>query len=125
MFNSSQCVSVDAGSSNWNDGEYAMRAITLSAYLIAAGLFAATFAGSSASADWSSNYAWCLMTESSQECAFTSMAQCLASKHGNVDFCEPNNTYIGNTRSFGSRKSSSLQRSKSLFNSIGYKRTFH
>ena len=77
-----------------------MRAITLSAYLLAAGLFAATFAGSSASADWSANYAWCLMTESSQECAFTSMAQCLASKHGNVDFCEPNNTYIGNTRSF-------------------------
>ena len=58
---------------------------------------------SSASADWSSNYAWCLLTDSSQECAFTSMAQCLASKHGNVDFCEPNNTYIGNTRSFHSR----------------------
>jgi hypothetical protein len=86
-----------------NDGEYTMRAIKLSACLLAAGLFAATFAGSSASADWSSNYAWCLMTESSQECAFTSMAQCLVSKHGNVDFCEPNNTYIGNTRSFGSR----------------------
>jgi len=62
-----------------NDREYTMRAITLSAYLLAAGLFAATFAGSSAS------------------------TQCLASKHGNVDFCEPNNTYIGNTRSFGSR----------------------
>jgi hypothetical protein len=58
---------------------------------------------SGASADWSSNYAWCLLTDSSQECAFTSMAQCLASKHGNVDFCEPNNTYIGNTRSFHSR----------------------
>jgi hypothetical protein len=53
--------------------------------------------------DWSSNYPWCLMTESSRECAFTSMAQCLASKHGNVDFCEPNNTFIGNTRSYGSR----------------------
>src|SRR5690242_13274639 len=59
-------------------------------------------ASSGASADWSSNYAWCLLTDSSQECAFTSMAQCLASKHGNVDFCEPNNTYIGNTRSFHS-----------------------
>jgi hypothetical protein len=86
-----------------SNGEYTMRAITLWACLLAAGLFAATFAGSSASADWSSNYAWCLMTEGSQECAFTSMAQCLASKHGNVDFCEPNNTYTGNTRSFGSR----------------------
>jgi hypothetical protein len=102
-----------------------MRAITLSAYLLSAELFVATFAGSSAPADWSSNYAWCLMTESSQECAFTSMAQCLASKHGNVDFCEPNNTYIGNTRSFGSQKSSSLQRSRSFFNGIGHKRTFH
>src|ERR1700740_1838132 len=56
-------------------------------------------ASSGASADWSSNYAWCLLTDSSQECAFTSMAQCLASKHGNADFCEPNDTYIGNPRS--------------------------
>jgi hypothetical protein len=75
-----------------------MRAITLSVFLLAAGLFGTTFAGSSASADWSSNYPWCLMTDSSQECAFTSMAQCLASKHGNADFCEPNNIYIGNRR---------------------------
>jgi hypothetical protein len=43
------------------------------------------------------------MTESSQECAFTSMAQCLDSKHGNADFCEPNNTYTGKPRSSGSR----------------------
>ena len=57
-----------------NDGEYTMRAITLWACLLAGGLFAATFAGSKASADWSSNYAWRLMAESSQECAFTSMA---------------------------------------------------
>ena len=78
-------------------------AMTTNTCLVAAGLFAATFVSSSASADWSSNYPWCLMTDSSQECAFTSMAQCLASKHGNADFCEPNNTYIGNTRSFGSR----------------------
>ena len=80
-----------------------MRAITPLACLLAAGLFAATFAPSSASADWSSNYPWCLMTESSQECAFTSMAQCLDSKHGNADFCEPNNTYTGKPRSSGSR----------------------
>jgi hypothetical protein len=80
-----------------------MRAITLSTCLVAAGQFAATFLGSSASADWSSNYAWCLITDSSQECAFTSIAQCLASKHGNADFCEPNNTYVGNGRSLGSR----------------------
>jgi hypothetical protein len=80
-----------------------MRAITLLACFLAAGLFAATFTSSSASADWSSKYAWCLMTDGSQECAFTSMAQCLESKHGNADFCEPNNTYIGNMRSFHSR----------------------
>ena len=77
--------------------------MTMNKCLVAVVLFAATFVGSSALADWSSNYPWCLMTEGSQECAFTSMAQCLASKHGNVDFCEPNNTYTGNTRSHGSR----------------------
>ena len=81
-----------------DDGECTMRAITLSTCVLATGLFAATFASSSASADWSSNYAWCLMTDSSQECAFTSMAQCLDSKHGNADFCEPNNTYTGKPR---------------------------
>jgi hypothetical protein len=63
-----------------------MRPITLSARLLATGLFAATFTSSNASADWSSKYPWCLMTDSSQECAFTSMTQCLASKHGNSDF---------------------------------------
>jgi hypothetical protein len=76
-------------------------AMKMNKCLVAVGLFAATFVSSSASADWSSNYPWCLMTEGSQECAFTSMAQCLASRHGNVDFCEPNNTYIGHTRSYG------------------------
>ena len=77
--------------------------MTMNKCLVAVVLFAATFVCSSALADWISNYPWCLMTESSQECAFTSMAQCLLSKHGNVDFCEPNNTYTGNTRSYGSR----------------------
>ena len=87
----------------FNNGEHTMRAITLSVCSLSVGLFAATFTASSASADWSANYAWCLMTDSSQECAFTSMAQCLASKHGNADFCEPNNVYIGDRRSFGPR----------------------
>jgi hypothetical protein len=44
------------------------------------------------------------MTDSSQECAFTSMAQCLESKHGNADFCEPNDTYIRNPRSAPGRQ---------------------
>lgn len=87
----------------FNDGEHTMRAITLSVCSLSVGLFAATFTASSASADWSTNYAWCRMTDLSQECAFTSMAQCLASKHGNADFCEPNNVYIGDRRSFGPR----------------------
>jgi hypothetical protein len=33
------------------------------------------------------------------------MAQCLAAKRGNADFCEPNNQYAGNSysRSYGTR----------------------
>jgi len=101
VFNSKQTASVMPALNETT--EKTMRAITLSACLLAGGLFVATSAGSSASADWSSNYAWCLLTDSSQECAFTSMAQCMESKHGNADFCEPNNIYAGPRRSFGSR----------------------
>ena len=60
--------------------------------IVFATLAAAAFAGSSAWAQ-SDNYPYCLMTGSAEECAFSSMAQCLASKNGNADFCEPNNTY--------------------------------
>ena len=38
-------------------------------------------------------YAYCLMTGPAQDCGYNSMAQCLASKRGNADFCEPNNWY--------------------------------
>jgi hypothetical protein len=37
------------------------------------------------------NGRYCLMTGPAQECAYDTLDQCLASKHGNTDFCEPNN----------------------------------
>lgn len=79
-----------------------MRAIILSASLLAAGVLAATlagsFAGSRAYAQSSSSYAYCLLTDDAQECAYNSLAQCMASRRGTVDFCEPNNTYAPNSR---------------------------
>jgi hypothetical protein len=62
------------------------------ATLLAASL-AASFASSSAFAQSDSAYAYCLMTGPAQECSYTSMAQCMASKRGNADFCEPNTFY--------------------------------
>lgn len=53
------------------------------------------FGSSSASAQSSASYPYCLFTEDAQDCTYTSMAQCLASKRGNADFCEPNNWYSG------------------------------
>jgi hypothetical protein len=35
------------------------------------------------------------MTGPAQDCGYSSMAECLASKRGNADFCEPNNWYSG------------------------------
>jgi ABC-type sugar transport system substrate-binding protein len=72
-----------------------MRVIKLSATMVAAGLMAAAFGGASAQAQSTSSYAWCLMTGPAQSCYYTSMQQCMASRRGNVDFCEPNNTYAG------------------------------
>ena len=43
----------------------------------------------------SAAYPYCLMTGPAQDCTYSSMAQCLASKRGNADFCEPNNWYSG------------------------------
>jgi hypothetical protein len=64
--------------------------------IIFATLLASAFAGSSAFAQSSASYAYCLFTGPAQECAYSSMAQCLAAKRGNADFCEPNNTFAGN-----------------------------
>jgi Protein of unknown function (DUF3551) len=74
------------------DMEKTMRLIVS---LLAAGIFATTIAGTSASAQSSASYPYCLMTGPAQECGYTSMAECLAAKRGNADFCEPNNTYVG------------------------------
>jgi hypothetical protein len=43
----------------------------------------------------SSAYPYCLMTGPAQDRSYPSMAQCVASKRGNADFCEPNNWYSG------------------------------
>lgn len=72
-----------------------MRMIIMSASLLVAALAATGLAASSARAQSSSAYAFCLMTGPAQECAYNSMAQCMASRRGNADFCEPNNTYMG------------------------------
>jgi hypothetical protein len=50
---------------------------------------------SGAFAQSSSAYPYCLMTGPAQDCTYTSIAQCVASKRGNADFCEPNNWYSG------------------------------
>lgn len=51
--------------------------------------------GARAFAQSSAAYPYCLMTGPAQSCGYSSMAQCLASKRGNADFCEPNNWYTG------------------------------
>jgi hypothetical protein len=82
-----------------------MRVMTLSVAMLAAAVLALGLGGSDAKAQSSSSYPWCLMTGPAQSCFYTSMAQCMASRRGNVDFCEPNNTYAGSTysRSYRSR----------------------
>jgi hypothetical protein len=67
-----------------------MRAITLAALVVVA-----VFGVWDAFADSSSTYPYCLMTGPAQDCSYNSMTQCLASKRGNADFCEPNNWYYG------------------------------
>jgi Protein of unknown function (DUF3551) len=69
-----------------------MRAIVVAAALSGAVWMAL---GAEAFAQSSAAYPYCLMTGPAQSCAYTSMAQCLAAKRGNADFCEPNNWYSG------------------------------
>jgi hypothetical protein len=69
-----------------------MRAIIFASALVGALVSAI---GAPAFAQSSAAYPYCLMTGPAQDCAYTSMAQCLASKRGNADFCEPNNWYAG------------------------------
>ncbi|MFZ0606348.1 MAG: DUF3551 domain-containing protein [Xanthobacteraceae bacterium] len=76
-----------------------MRAIVRAAAPVGAILllFSALFSvlGAEAFAQSSAAYPYCLMTGPAQSCFYNSMAQCLASKRGNADFCEPNNWYSG------------------------------
>lgn len=54
-------------------------------------LLAASLAGSAAFAQGSyQHHTICLQTGSSKECAYDSMAQCEAAKHGAKDTCVPN-----------------------------------
>jgi hypothetical protein len=74
---------------------------TLSASLLAVGLLVTsfgvpTFGGSAAYAQsTTTGYRYCLLTDEAQVCSYNSMEQCMASRHGNADFCEPNNLYGG------------------------------
>jgi hypothetical protein len=54
-------------------------------------LLAACLAGSSAFAQGSyQHHAVCLISGPNKECAYNSLAQCEASKHGNADSCVMN-----------------------------------
>jgi hypothetical protein len=54
-------------------------------------LLAVSLAGSSAFAQGDyRHHNFCLKTGSGLECAYDSMAQCMASKRGNGDSCAPN-----------------------------------
>lgn len=72
-----------------------MRATVVAAALAGAVLLLFSGFGTEAFAQSSAAYPYCLMTGPAQDCAYNSMAQCLASKRGNADFCEPNNWYSG------------------------------
>ncbi len=73
--------------------------IALSASLLAAGLLAAASSGSPAHAQsTTTGYRYCLLTDDAQDCSYNSMQQCMASRRGNADFCQPNNQYGGGER---------------------------
>jgi hypothetical protein len=69
--------------------------------ILAATLLAAAFVGPGAQAQSSSSYRYCLFTDDAQECAYNTLEQCMASRRGTVDSCEPNNTYSGGTYTGG------------------------
>jgi hypothetical protein len=63
--------------------------------IMTATLLAAALTSSSAFAQ--SDYVhhkFCLKSGSTQDCAFDTMAQCEASKHGNKDFCVQNSAPV-------------------------------
>lgn len=79
-----------------------MRAIMRS--LVALSLFGAALflpVNSVQAQSTTTSYPYCLLTGPDQECAFQSLAQCMASRHGNQDFCEPNNRFEGRSPGSG------------------------
>jgi hypothetical protein len=59
--------------------------------ITAAALLAATMASPSAFAQSTYvHHAFCLKSETTQDCAYDSMAQCLQAKRGNTDTCVVN-----------------------------------
>jgi hypothetical protein len=61
--------------------------------LVAAAL-AASFGSSAFAQSTYVHHNFCLKTSSGQECAYDTMAQCEAAKHGNTDFCMQNSAPI-------------------------------
>jgi hypothetical protein len=58
--------------------------------ILAAAAFAAVSGSSAFALSTDQHHGFCLQTESAQECAYDSVAQCLAAKRGNSDFCIQN-----------------------------------
>jgi hypothetical protein len=58
-------------------------------FIMVATILATAFLGSTAFAQHE-HHNWCLQTGSSHECAFDTLAQCKAGKHGNEDRCVRN-----------------------------------
>lgn len=63
--------------------------------LLLAILLGTVFAGSGAFAQNSYvHHKWCLLSGPDKECAFNTLAQCKAAKHGNTDRCTRNSAPI-------------------------------
>ena len=69
--------------------------MTMTAVALTATVLTAMAGSSAAIAQSSAAYPYCLLTGPAQDCTYSSMAQCMASRRGNADFCEPNNWYPG------------------------------
>ena len=66
-------------------------------YVFGAILLAGLLAGGGASAQYM-HHKFCLRTGSAEECAFDTLAQCKAGKHGATDSCFRNGPPIGHER---------------------------
>ena len=78
------------------------RVSTMALGAIGAGVLVTVFvsilaltASSAQAQSTTTGYPFCLFTGPDQVCAYNSMAQCMAARRGNADFCMPNNRYGG------------------------------